>query len=81
MLHLLLVDLALTMKQLLSLCTIPFLPTLLSGGDTQRNSTYGSTVDMGKQWVVVINGFIIRVNNFPPPPLFTQYNKPIVGFI
>ena len=73
--------LALALKQVLRICTIPLLPPLLSGGDMYSNSTYGSTIDPAKQWAVVINGFVIRVNNCPPPPLYTLYHEPIVGVI
>ena len=74
-------DLALALKQVLSLCAIPILPPLLSGGDIKSNSTSGGTIDEFKQWFFVIDGFIIRVNNCPPPPLCTPHNEPIVGVI
>ena len=74
-------DLALSLKQVLSFCTIPLLPTLLSGVHIQSNSTSGSTIGPAKQWVVIIKGFVVRVNNSPPPPLCTLHNEPIVGII
>ena len=79
--RLLTVDLALYLKQVLSLYPIPIIPNIISGGDIYRNSTSGSTIDPSKQWVVVINGFIIKVNNYPSPPLYTPYHEPIVGVI
>ena len=36
---------------------------------------------MAKQWVVIIKGFVIRVNNGPFTPLCTPHHKPIVGVI
>ena len=52
-------DLEITLKQVLSLCTINFIPPI----------PYGRTIDPAKQGVVIIKGFFIRVNNIPPPPL------------
>ena len=79
--RLLLGDLALTSKKLLSLCTIPFPPTLLSGGDMYNISTPGSTIDPAKQWVTVLNTMVIIVNNCPPPPLCTPYHEPMACVI
>ena len=79
--RLLTADLAPALKQVQSLCIIPIILTLLSGGEIQSNSTYGSTIDPSKQWVIVINVIIIRVNNFPPPPLCTTYHERIVCVI
>ena len=81
MCHILPGDLVLSLKQVLSVFPIPLLPTLLSGGDMYLNSTYGSTIDPGKQWVVFIDGIFIIINNSPPPPIFTPYHEPIVGVI
>ena len=74
-------NLALALKQLLSLCPIPFIPPLLSGVHMYINYTYGSTIDPSKQGVVIIKGFVIRVNNIPHHPLCTPHHEPIVGFI
>ena len=41
-------DLALNLKQVLSLCYIPLLPPILSGGDMYSKYKYGSTIDMAK---------------------------------
>ena len=79
--RLLLSDLALALKQVLSFCPIPTLPPFLSGGHMYRNSTSGRTIDPAKQWVVVIKGFVTRFNNSPPPPLCTPYHEPILGVI
>ena len=79
--RLLMSELALSLKQVLSLCPTPLLPPLLGGGYMQINSTYGSTIDTPKYWVVVMKGFVIRVNNSPPPPLCTPHHEPIVGVI
>ena len=73
--------LALALKQVLSLCPIPLLPPLLSGGDMLINSTSGRTINPSKQWVITINGFVIRVSNCPSPLLCTLYHEPIVGVI
>ena len=81
MCRLLLSDLVVALKQVLSFFPIPFLPTLLSGGLMLRKCTSGSTIDQAKQGVVVIKGFIIRVNNIPPPPLCILHHEPILGFI
>ena len=41
----------------------------------------GGTIDPAKQGVVIVKGFVIIVNNIPPPPLCTPYYEPIVGVI
>ena len=74
-------DITLALKQLLRLSPIYYLPSLLNGGHMQRNYSYGSTVDPDKQRVVIIKGFVIRVNNIPSPPLCTPHHEPIVGVI
>ena len=74
-------ELELTLKQVLSFYLIPFLPPLLSGGHMYSNSTSRSTIDPEKQGVVIIKGFVIRVNNITPPPLYTPHHEPIVGVI
>ena len=74
-------DLVLTLKKVLSFCPIPLLTPLLSGGHMYINTTSGSTIDLAKHGVVIIKGFIIRVNNIPPPPLCTLHHEPIVGVI
>ena len=74
-------DLSLALKQLLSFCPIPILPTLLRGGHMWSNSTSRRTIDPAKQWVVVIKGFVIRVNNIPPPHLCTPHHEPIADGI
>ena len=74
-------DLAPALKQVLSFFPIPFLPPFLSGGHMYSNYTYGSTIVPAKQGVVIIKGFIIRVNNIPPHPLCTPHHEPIVGVI
>ena len=72
--HLLPEDLALALNKLLSLFIVPILPPLISGGDNYINSTSGITIDLDKQWVVIIDVFVIRVRNFPLPPLCTLYH-------
>ena len=74
-------DLALVLKELLIFSPINFIPPLLSGCHMQINSTFGSIIDPDKQGVVIIRGFVIRVNNIPPPPLCTPHHEPIVGLI
>ena len=73
--------LALALKQVLSFFPIPLLPPLLSGGHIYSNSTSRSNVDPAKHGVVIIKGFIIRVNNIPPPPICIPHHEPIVGVI
>ena len=73
--------LALSFKQVLSLCNIPLLPPIISGGDMNRNYKSGSTIDPAKQCVIVIHLIIVRVNNCPPPPLCTPCHEPIVCVI
>ena len=74
-------DLALALKKVLSLCPIPLLPHIISGGKSHSNYKYGRTIDPAKQWGLVINVFVIRVNSSPPPPLCTPYHEPIVCVI
>ena len=81
MCNLLTEDLALALKQVLSLCPIPLLPLLLIGGCMYRNSTSGRTINLAKQWVFIIKCFVIRVNNSTPPPLCTPHHEPILGVI
>ena len=81
MFRLLLTDLALALKQVLSFWTIPFLPPLISGGHMYRNPTSRSTIDPSKQWVLIIKCSVIRFNNIPPPPLCTPHHEPIIGII
>ena len=78
---LILADLELALNQVLSLYLIPILPTIISGGDMWSNSTPGSTIDPSKQWVVIIDRFVNRVGDCPPPPLCTPYHEPILGVI
>ena len=79
--RLIMADLALALNQLISFCPIPSIPPLLSWVDMKSNSTYGCTIDPDKQWVFLITGFIVRVNNNSPPPLCTPYHGPFLGFI
>ena len=74
-------DLALALDKVLNIFTIPPLPPLLSGGEMYRNSIFGSNIDTTKQWVVIIDGFVIRISNFPPPPHCNPYHEHIVGVI
>ena len=67
-------DLALALKQVLSLYPIPLIPPLLSGTNIKRNSTSGIIIDLEKKLVVVLDGFVIRVKNVPPHPFFTPYH-------
>ena len=78
---LLLADLVFALKQVLSFFPVPILPPLLIGGHMQINYTSGSTIDPPKQWVVVVKGFVVRVNNSPPPPIYTPHHEPTVGDI
>ena len=77
----LLVDLALVLKQVFSFYPITFLPPLLSGGHMYRNYTSGITIDPDKQGVVIIKVFFVRVKNVPPPPLCNPHHEPIVCVI
>ena len=74
-------DLALDLNQVFIFCPVSLLPSLLSGGDMQSNSTPGSTIGPAKQWVLVIGVIIIIANNCPPPHLCTMYHEPIVCVI
>ena len=74
-------DIVLALKQVLSFYTIPFITTLLIWGHMQINYTSGSTIDLEKQGVVIIKGFVIIVKNILPPPLCTLHHEPIVGVI
>ena len=74
-------DLVLTLKQVLSLCTITLLPSLFSACDMKINYTSRSTIDPDKQWFLVINIIVIRVKKFPPPPLCMLYHEHILCVI
>ena len=74
-------DLALALKREFSFCPMPFLPPLVSGGDMYSSSTSISTIDTYKQGVVIIKGFVIRVNTITPPPLCNLHQEPIIGVI
>ena len=74
-------DLAISLKQILSIFPIPLLSPLLSENDMQINSTSGKTNNPTKQWVLVIDIIVIRVKNCPFPPLCIPYNEHIVCVI
>ena len=63
-------DLVLALNKVFSLCNIPMIPPIFSGGSMYSNSTYGITIDLSKQWVIVINVIVLRVRKCPPPPLY-----------